>query len=361
MIGLANAAVRRPRMALAIAAIVSIALGLIGLGVDHSLSPSITTVPGTQSATAEQLATARFGPTQLVPILLEGPKAQLNVAGTPARARPRPAPAHPRPVRMGRRGRLERTAAERHRGDDRRLGRPLRAGRGHLRPAADRRARAPATPPATVRAYITGQPSIDRAIKDQSISDHPPGRADRARDPLPAAARRPARAARRGARHGRRRRHRVRGHRRDGARRQGERHRPALARHRDDDRAVARRGLLADDPRPLPSGGGTSTRARPRSPPPQAVLSSGRTILLAGTGAVLALVLADVLRPDQGARRRSGRARCCARCSRPAPRPSSFRPRLALWGDQMNRWRLPTPGVRAPRLGAPGRRRRLAG
>ena len=41
---------------------------------EDALSPTITVVPGTQSARAEQLAGAQFGPTQLVPILLEGPR-----------------------------------------------------------------------------------------------------------------------------------------------------------------------------------------------------------------------------------------------------------------------------------------------
>ncbi|MGZ4341564.1 MAG: MMPL family transporter [Solirubrobacteraceae bacterium] len=57
------------------------ALTLIGLGVSKTLSPTITVVAGTQSARAEKLAGAQFGPTQLIPILLEGPKAQLDRQG----------------------------------------------------------------------------------------------------------------------------------------------------------------------------------------------------------------------------------------------------------------------------------------
>lgn len=38
-------------------------------------------MPGTQSSRATQLANATFGPSQLIPILLEGPKAQLNKQG----------------------------------------------------------------------------------------------------------------------------------------------------------------------------------------------------------------------------------------------------------------------------------------
>src|SRR5581483_3846783 len=73
--------IRRPKAALITWLIVGIALSAIGLGVSHSLSPSVTVVPGTESAKAQKLANAEFGPTQLVPILLEGPKQQLNVQG----------------------------------------------------------------------------------------------------------------------------------------------------------------------------------------------------------------------------------------------------------------------------------------
>ncbi len=61
-------------MWLAIAAV----LTLIGFGVEKTLSPTISVVPGTQSERAQKLANAQFGPTQLLPILLEGPKAQLD-------------------------------------------------------------------------------------------------------------------------------------------------------------------------------------------------------------------------------------------------------------------------------------------
>ena len=60
---------------------VGIVLSLIGLGVSHTLSPSVTVVPGTQSSRAQKLSNATFGPTQLMPILLEGPTAQLNRQG----------------------------------------------------------------------------------------------------------------------------------------------------------------------------------------------------------------------------------------------------------------------------------------
>ena len=81
MISLAKFSIRRPRTALAIWLVVAAVLSLIGLGVTRSISPSITAVHGTESYRAQQLAEQKFGPTQLVPILLEGPKVQLNREG----------------------------------------------------------------------------------------------------------------------------------------------------------------------------------------------------------------------------------------------------------------------------------------
>jgi X-X-X-Leu-X-X-Gly heptad repeat protein len=60
---------------------IAVALGAIGLGVSHSLSPSIVVVSGTESSRAQALANAKFGPAQLVPILLQGPARQLNRQG----------------------------------------------------------------------------------------------------------------------------------------------------------------------------------------------------------------------------------------------------------------------------------------
>ena len=53
----------------------------IGLGVTDRLSPTMTFVPGTESTRAEDLAEAEFGPGTLVPILLTGPRAQLDRQG----------------------------------------------------------------------------------------------------------------------------------------------------------------------------------------------------------------------------------------------------------------------------------------
>ena len=54
---------------------------MIGLGISHRLSPSITVVPGSESSRAQQFASDEFGPSVLVPILLEGPAKQLHLQG----------------------------------------------------------------------------------------------------------------------------------------------------------------------------------------------------------------------------------------------------------------------------------------
>ena len=81
MIHLARISVKHPLISLFVALVVTAALGVVGVGVTDSLSPTRTTVAGSSSARAEHLAKSQFGPSVLVPILLEGPKAQLDRQG----------------------------------------------------------------------------------------------------------------------------------------------------------------------------------------------------------------------------------------------------------------------------------------
>ena len=81
MIRLAELSIRRPRLALAFWGAFAAILIAIGLGVTDRLSPTMTFVPGSESTRAEELAEDEFGPSTLVPILLTGPKAQLDVQG----------------------------------------------------------------------------------------------------------------------------------------------------------------------------------------------------------------------------------------------------------------------------------------
>jgi len=170
VVSLARFSIRRPKLALAAWVGVAVALSVIGLGVAGTLSPSITVVPGTQSARAEQLASAQFGPTQLVPILLEGPKQQLDrqgpklVAALSSRPQTRVLSAwdagtasaglRPKP-----------TAAMIVVSVDRSEKNVVRYDEPQIERLVARDISAPA------RAYVTGQPSIDRALKDAAISN----------------------------------------------------------------------------------------------------------------------------------------------------------------------------------------------
>jgi RND superfamily putative drug exporter len=81
MLHLARFSTRRPFVSFTVWLAVAAALAAIGLGVSSSLSPTIVVVPGSETSRAEQLAESNFGPSVLVPVLLEGPKAQLDRQG----------------------------------------------------------------------------------------------------------------------------------------------------------------------------------------------------------------------------------------------------------------------------------------
>jgi putative drug exporter of the RND superfamily len=72
---------RHPRRVLAIAAIILIALGVIGAGVENRLDPTTIDVPGTKSLEGSELLRAHFGPSAPFAILLQGPAAALDRQG----------------------------------------------------------------------------------------------------------------------------------------------------------------------------------------------------------------------------------------------------------------------------------------
>lgn len=169
MLSLARFSVRRPKLALTCWLAVAAALTLIGLGVSSTLSPSITVVPGTQSSRAQQLANATFGPTQLVPILLTGPTGQLNRQG-PLLVRALARRPHTRVLSAWDAGsasaglRPSRTAAMIVVSVDRSESNVVRHDQPQIESLVSNRITAP------VKSYITGQPSIDRALKDASLA-----------------------------------------------------------------------------------------------------------------------------------------------------------------------------------------------
>jgi X-X-X-Leu-X-X-Gly heptad repeat protein len=170
MLTLARWSIRQPKAAVAAWLVTATVLAVIGFGVSSALSPSITVVPGTQSSRAQQLANAQFGPSQLVPILLEGPSAQLNRQGprlVVALSR-RP---HTRVLSAWDAGtasaglRPRPTAAMIVVAIDRPEKQVVQTDQPQIEHLVSSHVSTP------VRAFVTGQPSIDRALKSASISN----------------------------------------------------------------------------------------------------------------------------------------------------------------------------------------------
>ncbi len=154
---------------LAASLVVAVVLGAIGLGVSHSLSPSIVVVPGTESARAQSLANAKFGPTQLVPILLQGPAAQLDHQG-PRLVKALSRRPHTRTLSAWDAGaaseglRPSATASMIVVSVDRPEKEVVNTDQPQIEALVAREIRAP------VHASVTGQPSIDRALKNEALS-----------------------------------------------------------------------------------------------------------------------------------------------------------------------------------------------
>ncbi len=135
----------------------------------NSLSPSIVVVTGTESSRAERLANAHFGATQLVPILLQGPKAQLDRQG-PRLVRDLLRRPHTRALSAWDAGaasqglRPSSTAAMIVVSVDRSEKDVVNQDQPQIEGLVARDVRSP------VSASVTGQPSIDRALKSQALS-----------------------------------------------------------------------------------------------------------------------------------------------------------------------------------------------
>jgi RND superfamily putative drug exporter len=170
MVALGRFSIRRPKLALTFWALIAAVLVVIGFGISNSLSPTITVVPGTQSSRAQQLADAHFGPSQLVPILLQGPAAQLDRQG-PALVRALSSRAKTRVMSAWDGGavtetlRKSPTAAMIIAAVNRPEKDVVRYDQAQIESAVSRYIKSP------VRAYVTGQPAIDRAEKKASLDN----------------------------------------------------------------------------------------------------------------------------------------------------------------------------------------------
>ena len=169
MKSLAKLSARAPKSALAALVIVAVALSLIGLGAAKTSSPSVNVVPGTESARAQTLATAQFGPSQLAPILLEGPTASLDRQG-PALVQALAARPHTRVLSPWDAGsasaglRPKPTAAMILVSVDRTEKDAVQHDQQQIDSLVARKISAP------VRSFITGQPAIDRAERDAALA-----------------------------------------------------------------------------------------------------------------------------------------------------------------------------------------------
>ena len=169
MLKLARISIKRPKLALGAWSVVAVALTLIGFGVSHSLSPSVTVVPGTESSQAQQLANAQFGPSQLIPILLQGPKAQLNKQG-PALVRALTKRSDTRVMSAWDGGAA---GAELRKSPNAAMivlsvARSESYAAAHSEPQIESTVSRYISSP--VKSYVTGQPSIDRAEKNASLA-----------------------------------------------------------------------------------------------------------------------------------------------------------------------------------------------
>ncbi|MBN1530025.1 MAG: MMPL family transporter [Thermoleophilaceae bacterium] len=169
MLRLANLSIRHPVIALAAAGSVCAVLVAIGFGVMGHLSPTKTFRPGTESTRAEHLAESEFGPGTLVPILLTGPQRQLDRQG---------------PIVVGELKDLdgvrvlsawdagEAGAALRPRPNEAMLvvsvAKTEEQMLDGMQDTIDRTVEIHTFGP--VNAHITGQPTLDRAIEDEAVS-----------------------------------------------------------------------------------------------------------------------------------------------------------------------------------------------
>jgi X-X-X-Leu-X-X-Gly heptad repeat protein len=170
MLRLARISIKQPKLALGAWSVVAVVLVLIGLGVSHSLSPSVTVVPGTESSRAQQLADAQFGPSQLVPILLQGPEAQLDKQG-PALVRALTKRSDTRVMSAWDGGAV---AAELRKSATAAMivlsvARSESYADAHSEPQIEATVSKYISSP--VKAYVTGEPSIDRAEKNASLAN----------------------------------------------------------------------------------------------------------------------------------------------------------------------------------------------
>lgn len=144
-------------------------LGVLAVGVGESLSPSVLVAPNTESARAQKLAEERFGPSQLMPVLLQGPSIELRRQGPVLSAalakQPHTKVLSPWNAPPGTEGlRPNPKAAMLIVSVERSEKRAIEVEQPQIERIVAQKTAAP------VHASITGQPSVDTALRDQALS-----------------------------------------------------------------------------------------------------------------------------------------------------------------------------------------------
>lgn len=167
---LAQLSIRHPRTTLAAWLVLVLGLGVLGSRIEGRFAPSILVPKGTESARAQKLADSYFGDSVLTPIMLAGPASQLDRQGPALTAKLR-ARADTRVLSPwdGTPGsdvlRPRKTAATIVAA----IERPEKRVIASSLPQIERTVAASVDPP--VEAYITGQATIDRAMREQTLDD----------------------------------------------------------------------------------------------------------------------------------------------------------------------------------------------
>ena len=170
MIRLAQLCIRHPRRTIAAWLVLVVGLGILGSQIEGRFAPSILVPKGTESARAQQLASSRFGDSVLTPIMLVGPASQLDKQGPPLVAKLR--------ARTDTRvlspwdGTPGSDALRPHRNTATivaAIERPEKQVISTTLPQIEKTVAASVHAP--VQVHITGQASIDRAMRQQTLND----------------------------------------------------------------------------------------------------------------------------------------------------------------------------------------------
>ena len=168
MIRISKLAIRYPWTALGIWLALVLGLGVLGSQIEHRFAPSILVAKGTESARAEKLANDRFGASVLTPVMLTGPAKQIDQQGPKLAAALRersdtrvlsPWDGTPGSDVL----RPQKTAATIVAAINRPEKEVIEKSLPQIDKAVSQTVKAP------VVAHVTGQASIDRAIREQSL------------------------------------------------------------------------------------------------------------------------------------------------------------------------------------------------